>query len=173
VTLGPRSQQQYQAEIALRADGGLGTRVGLVPQTLDVMTKRHQPIFVFDLLGYRREHVGDEHIPVSCRAQLADQPFQLAADVFALLDRNEFIVQGEARAEPAGRHPHLVNAFLVFARKHATLVAAQMLDAAENDLDQRRLRGGRGGECRQLRLAPADFRLVPGRARVVACLAIG
>ena len=137
------------------------------------MTKRFQPIFVVDLLGHRGKHVGNEHIPVACRAQLTDQPFQLAADVFALLDRNEFIVQGEARAEPAGRHPHLMNAFLVFTRKHASLVAAQMLDAAENDLGQRRLRGGRGVECRQLRLAPADFRLVPRHARVVACLAIG
>ena len=46
---------------------------------------------------------------------------------------------------------HLVDAFLVAARQHAGLVAAQVVDAAENDIGQgfrrRRLRSEDGKPC--------------------------
>ena len=166
--LGPRIQEQHQAEIALRTDRRLSSGVALVAPLLDMSTEQLQPIVIADSSRDRREYLGDEHIPVACRTQLADQPLELAADVVQLLAGYEFVVQREAGSEPAGRHPHLMDTFLVLAAEHATLVAAQMTDAGDHDLRQRFLRRRRRRERGKPRLSPGGLRLVRGPVVLVS-----
>ncbi len=84
----------------------------------------------------RLQGLGDQHVEIAGRAELALHPAQVDGDHRLDIVIDQIAIGTDDGAEPAQRHAELMDSLVILGREHRLFIGAELVEAVVDDGDE-------------------------------------